>query len=165
MAITLQLVGPCFLGKRRLESYWVKSSAAWFLNGPGGHLVTCAAGPSGSCLGPWGKGFISPLDLNQTCCEAPGTSDMSWVGPCPICLFQLLSKYLMISLYLILEFLDHHSTNLCMSYFLSCVSGKFLFIFQDSVQISPPLGSTPWRKIVQGSENQTDQGSNASFLT
>lgn len=24
------------------DSYWVKPSAAWFLNGPGGHLVACA---------------------------------------------------------------------------------------------------------------------------
>ena len=45
MAITLQLTGPCFLGKKRLEtSYWLKANAAWFLNGPGGHLVTCAVG-------------------------------------------------------------------------------------------------------------------------
>lgn len=28
-----------------MTSYWLKSSAAWFLNGPGGHLVTCAVGP------------------------------------------------------------------------------------------------------------------------
>lgn len=74
------------------DSHWVISSAAWFLNGPGGHLVTCPVGP-GWRQGLWWElsrvlkeGTHIQVRYEPNCCglcERPGNTRPSshWALP------------------------------------------------------------------------------------
>lgn len=134
------------------DSHWVVSSAAWFLNGPGGHLVTSPAGPGLSCPACWRKERTFRSGMSQIAVDSErglAIQDPPWAEPRPACLLQVLSKHLVIPLFTsFLEFLNHHPTSLWIKCFLPCLSSKYLHLPLKSGQTSPLWASIFWKEVV-----------------